>query len=109
MYASRCRIYSSLFFARWFWLCTVGAWLGQVIVFLFLVVHQATPECGRSALCFSAVYSLLSLVGALGARRAFASPPILFLTGTECRLTMRCSEPGGSVAVAIVASRAPGR
>ncbi len=25
------------------------------------------------------------------------------------RLTMRCSEPGGSVVVAIVASRAPGR
>jgi hypothetical protein len=27
----------------------------------------------------------------------------------SCRLTMHCSEPGGGVAVAIVASRGPGR
>jgi len=36
-------------------------------------------------------------------------PDDLVKVTSSCRLTMRCSEPGGSVAVAIRASRAPGR
>ena len=55
------------FSARWFWLCAVGAWLGQVIAFVFLFVRSdaALWPLGLLLLC---VYSLLSLVGAaLGA------------------------------------------
>ena len=54
--------------ARWFWLCAAGAWLGQVIAFLFLVVRSGDAGLWPLGLVFLCVYSLLSLVGAaLGA------------------------------------------
>jgi hypothetical protein len=60
------------FSAQRFWLVAVGAWLGQVVAFLFRVIHPAEPVVGADlwpvGLIFLCFYSLLSLAGAaLGA------------------------------------------
>ncbi len=56
------------FSARWFWLWAAGAWMGQVIAFLYLVVRSGNGGLWPLGLAFLGVYSLLSLAGAgLGA------------------------------------------
>ncbi|MDA0814613.1 MAG: hypothetical protein O3C21_19735, partial [Verrucomicrobia bacterium] len=52
------------FSARWFWLWAAGAWLGQVIAFLFLVVRSGNAGLWPISLVFLCVCSLLSLAGA---------------------------------------------
>ena len=74
------------FSAQRFWLAAVGAWLGQMVAFLFGVVHPAEPVVGVSfwplGLVFLCFYSLLSLLGAvfgagvhLALRRFFSHEP----------------------------------